>query len=130
MERSVSTSESTDVIDVTDLVADALPPDVETGTCTVFVPHTTAGVVVNEAEPRLLADIEAALASLVPADGGYGHDEVDDNAAAHIRASLLGESVTVPVRDGALALGTWQSILLVEGDGPRERRLDVTVVEA
>ncbi|RBI64512.1 YjbQ family protein [halophilic archaeon] len=123
MELEVETDERVEVVDVTDRVAERVPTDGDT--CTVFVPHTTAGVVVNENERRLLADLEDALADLVPEDGDYGHDELDGNADAHLRSMLLGEHVTVPVEDGDLALGTWQSILFVECDGPRSRRLRV-----
>jgi secondary thiamine-phosphate synthase enzyme len=130
MELSVSTSEPLEVVDVTERVEAGLDGSVESGTVTVFVAHTTAAVVVNEAEPRLLADVEEAVAGFVPDDREYRHDEIDDNAAAHLRAVLLGESVTVPVEGGELALGTWQSILLVECDGPRSRRLHVTVTES
>lgn len=128
MELEVATNERVDVVDVTDRVAEAVPDEAD-GICHVFVPHTTAGIVVNEHERRLLGDIESFLEELVPRGDGYAHDAIDDNADAHLRATLLGESVTVPVRDGRLALGTWQSILFVEGDGPRTRQLAVTVVE-
>jgi len=123
MEFTVSTDARLDVVDVTDEVAAALPDD-RGGTATVFVDHTTAGVVVNEAEPRLLEDVRTFLADLVPAEG-WRHDELDDNADSHLRALLLGPSETVPVVDGDLSLGRWQSILLVECDGPRERTLRV-----
>jgi secondary thiamine-phosphate synthase enzyme len=125
---AVPTSERVDLIDVTEAVADEVPADLDSGLCHVFVQHTTAGVVVNEAEGRLLSDIEGTLADLVPQNGGYDHDQIDDNADGHLRALLLGESVTVPVEDGDLALGTWQSILLVECDGPQTRQLRVTTV--
>ena len=125
MPVQVETGERVEVRDVTDEVAATVPDDVDRGVCTVYCPHTTAGVVVNEAERGLLRDLEAALERLVPRGAGYDHDAVDDNADAHLRATLLGESVSVPVADGALALGTWQSVLLVEGDGPRRRRLEV-----
>jgi len=92
----------------------------------VFVRHTTAGVVVNEAEPRLLGDLEDALDMLVP-DDGWDHDALDGNADSHVRAMLLGPSETVPVADGSPDVGTWQSVLLVECDGPRERTVDVIV---
>ncbi len=121
----VRTDERVSVRDVTDDVAAALPADVPDGVCTVFVPHTTAGVVVNEPERRLLEDVEGALDRLAPRGDGYAHDAVDDNADAHLRSMLLGESVTVPVVDGALALGTWQAVLFVECDGPRRRKLRV-----
>jgi secondary thiamine-phosphate synthase enzyme len=122
-EFTLSTDEGTELLDVTDRVADGIS-DQATGICTVFVEHTTAGVVVQEAEARLLDDLEEALAALVP-DDGWRHDEIDDNAAAHVRATLLGEHVTVPVSDGTLDLGTWQSVLFVECDGPRRRSVTV-----
>ncbi|MFB6164494.1 MAG: secondary thiamine-phosphate synthase enzyme YjbQ [Haloarculaceae archaeon] len=122
-EFTVETDDRLTTVDVTDRVAAALPADA-TGTCTIFVRHTTAGVLVNEAEPRLRADVETALADLVP-ETGWRHDELDGNADSHLRAMLLGPSETVPVREGDLALGTWQSIMLVECDGPRERAVTV-----
>jgi len=84
------------------------------------------GVVVNEAESRLLDDLATALDDLV-ADDGWQHDQIDDNADSHVRAMLVGESVTVPVVDGDLQLGRWQSILAVECDGPRSRTVTVRV---
>jgi secondary thiamine-phosphate synthase enzyme len=122
---SVETDDRLTCLDVTEQVASAVPPDVD-GTVTVFSRHTTCGVTVNEAEPRLLDDVEDFLSGLV-ADTGWTHDEIDGNADAHLRASLVGPSVTVPVDDGNLHLGTWQSVLLVECDGPRRRSLSVTV---
>lgn len=126
----MSTPERVAVVNITDEVAAEVPAGIGRGVCTVFVPHTTAGVMVNEDEPRLLADVESMLEAVLPADGGYAHDELDGNADAHLRVMLLGSSVAVPVIDGELGLGTWQSILLVEGDGPRTRRVAVVVTEA
>jgi secondary thiamine-phosphate synthase enzyme len=120
---TVSTDARLSVVDVTDQVVEAVPADAD-GTVTVFVEHTTAGVTINEAESRLLGDFERALAEIVPADG-WAHDEIDDNADAHIRAMLVGPGETIPVEDGSLALGTWQSVLLVECDGPRTRTVHV-----
>lgn len=122
---SVRTDSSIDVVDVTDRVESELPA-VDTGLCTVFVEHTTAAVSINEAEPRLLEDIETFVTGLSAPDG-WKHDALDGNADAHLRSSLLGRSVSVPIRDGELALGTWQSILLIDCDGPRTRTLTVTV---
>lgn len=122
---TVETDERTSLIDVTDRVRSALPADAE-GVCTVFCRHTTAGVIVNENEPRLRRDLADALADLVP-DEGWAHDELDGNADSHVRAMLVGESVTVPVEAGDLRVGRWQSIFLVECDGPRTRTLDVIV---
>lgn len=123
----VSTDARLEVIDVTDQVREAVPPDAD-GTATVASTHTTAAIAVNEAEPRLLGDLTTALDDLVP-DEGWAHDQIDDNADAHVRAMLVGASETVPVVDGDLQLGTWQSLLLVECDGPRTRTLRVTVTD-
>lgn len=120
---TVSTDERLSVVDVTDRVASSLPAGAE-GTATVHVDHTTAAVTVNEAEPRLLGDFETALSDLVP-DEGWDHDQLDGNADAHVRAMLVGPSVTVPVSNGQPDLGTWQSVLLVECDGPRTRTVRV-----
>lgn len=123
MEFTVSTDARLDAVDVTDRVAAAVPDDAD-GTVTVFVEHTTAGVVINEAESRLLGDMRTFLSDLVP-DEGWEHDRLDGNADSHLRALLLGPSETIPVDDGSLSLGRWQSVLLVECDGPRERTVRV-----
>ncbi|SEH37490.1 secondary thiamine-phosphate synthase enzyme [Halopenitus malekzadehii] len=125
MAISVETNGPTAVHAVTDRIEAAIPADVD-GLVTVFVRHTTAGVVVNEPESRLLEDFETFLEDLVP-DEGWQHDRLDGNADAHLRATLLGESVTVPVSAGELDLGRWQAVLLVECDGPRTRSIDVVV---
>lgn len=128
MSIQIETDGSVDVLDITEQVASELPA-VDTGVCTVFVNHTTAAVSINEAEPRLIEDIASFVESL-SAPNGWEHDALDGNADAHLRSSLLGRSVSVPVQDGELALGRWQSILLIECDGPRERSLSVQTVEA
>ena len=120
---TVETTERLSVRDVTARVEEALPPDAD-GTATVFVRHTTAAVTVNEAESNLLGDFVDALDGLV-ADEGWAHDRLDGNADSHVRAMLVGPSATVPVTDGGLDLGTWQSVLLVECDGARERTVEV-----
>jgi len=122
---TVETDSKTTVVDITGRVADQLPADAD-GVCTVYVRHTTAGVVVNEAERRLLDDLADGLETLVP-DEGWAHDALDGNADSHVRAMLVGESATVPVAAGELQLGRWQSILFVECDGPRTRTVDVVV---
>ena len=124
---TVESDAHTDVIDITERVRDAVP-DAAEGTCTVFVRHTTAGITVNEAEPRLLGDLGDALGDLVP-DSGWDHDELDGNADSHVRAMFVGPSETIPVRDGSLDMGTWQSVLLVDCDGPRERAVDVVITD-
>ena len=124
---TVETDRRTQVRDLTDAVAATVPEDA-TGTATVFSQHTTTGIVVNERERRLLGDVEAFLEGLVPEDG-WAHDQIDDNADSHLRALLLGPGETLPVMEGRLQLGTWQSILLVELDGPRKRTVSITVQE-
>jgi secondary thiamine-phosphate synthase enzyme len=124
---TVESDAHTDVIDITERVRDVIPEDAE-GTCTMFVRHTTAGITVNEAEPRLLGDLGDALGSLIP-DTGWDHDELDGNADSHVRAMVVGPSETIPVRDGDLDVGTWQSVLLVDCDGPRERAIDVVITD-
>ncbi len=92
------------------------------GMVSVFVPHTTAGVTINEgADPAVARDIVEGLGRFVPREAGYRHNE--GNSDAHIKASLIGSSVAVPVEQGTLRLGTWQSIYFAEFDGPRTRRV-------
>jgi secondary thiamine-phosphate synthase enzyme len=98
----------------------------------VYVPHTTAGVTVNErVDPDLLTDVEDALGRIVGDDWPWRHDDQDGpNAPSHVRASLMGPSVVVPLRDdGSLALGTWQGIFFCEFDGPRDRTVYVSVLQ-
>jgi secondary thiamine-phosphate synthase enzyme len=122
-EFTVETDARTTVVDITDHVAEAIPTDTD-GVCTVFVRHTTAGVIVNENERRLREDLADSLDELVP-DEGWSHDALDGNADSHVRAMLVGASETIPVENGELQLGRWQSVLFVECDGPRTRTVDV-----
>jgi secondary thiamine-phosphate synthase enzyme len=126
-EFRVRTASKREMIDVTDRVAAVVSRSgVREGICHVYVPHATAAVVVNENDdPNVCVDILDALGRQIP-EGVWRHDRIDNNAAAHIQAAILGPAETVPVVDGRLALGTWQAIMLVELDGPRDRRLVVT----
>jgi secondary thiamine-phosphate synthase enzyme len=114
--------------DITDRVNEVLrKAGVSGGICQVYVPHTTAGIVVNEnADPDVCSDMLGWLDRTVPQEGPYRHAE--GNSPAHIKATLVGQSAAVPVEDGRLALGTWQGIFLAEFDGPRERTVVVNVV--
>ena len=97
------------------------------GICTVFVPHTTAGVTINEnADPTVRTDMLQALDQIVPWRDNYEHSE--GNSAAHVKASLMGASLSILVLGGRLRLGTWQGIYLAEFDGPRRRQVWVKVV--
>lgn len=123
----VRTQRRAQLVDVTERVAAAIEKSgVADGICHVFVPHTTAGVTINEgADPDVARDLEMHLAHLVPKDGGFEHAE--GNSDSHIKTVLVGPSCTAPVRGGRLALGTWQAIFLCEWDGPRTRRVEVAV---
>jgi secondary thiamine-phosphate synthase enzyme len=125
---SVRTSARVEVVDLTPRVAEVVAgAGLAEGVCTVFARHTTTAIVVNEVADRALrADIPAALDRLVP-EGIWEHDRIDDNAAAHLKATILGTAKSIPVRDGRLLLGTWQGIALVEFDGPRSREVVVDV---
>jgi secondary thiamine-phosphate synthase enzyme len=98
------------------------------GVCRVFVPHTTAGLTINEnADPDVIRDITSVLDRLVPWEADYKHTE--GNSAAHVKASMMGSSVTVFIREGRLTMGTWQSIFFCEFDGPRTRNVWVEITE-
>ena len=124
IEFSVLTPSREALVDITEQVQAVLArhaPDLE-GVAHIFVPHTTAGITINEgADPAVVKDILAALARIAPRNAGYLHAE--GNSDAHIKAGLMGSHVAVPVSAGRLHLGTWQSIYLAEFDGPRTRRV-------
>ena len=128
----VETRDARQCIDLTDRVRAVVKrAGVEAGLCHVMVLHSTAAVVVNEFDdPNIGKDLLSALDRAVPEHAGWLHDRIDDNAHAHIKATLLGPSELVPVKGGDLLLGTWQRILLVELDGPRSRKLSVTILRA
>jgi secondary thiamine-phosphate synthase enzyme len=128
VQLQVSTSKKTEFIDITSEVESVVGESgVQNGLCHIFVPHTTAGVTINENwDPSVRVDILSVLDDLVPASGRYRHAE--GNAPAHIKASLMGSSQTVLVEGGRLVFGSWQGIFLAEFDGPRRRRVLVKVV--
>jgi secondary thiamine-phosphate synthase enzyme len=120
---ALQTAAREELVDITELVAGAVArAGLTDGAALVYVPHTTAGVTINEnADPSVPRDVMMALARLVPQTLPFTHAE--GNADAHVKASLMGSSVTVPVRSGALQLGTWQGVFFAEFDGPRRRRV-------
>ncbi|MCP3682732.1 MAG: YjbQ family protein [bacterium] len=128
-EISVPTKSKQEIVDITEQVADAVKKSgVSNGLCNVYVPHTSAAVIINEcADQNIKGDILKALNKAIPEHDDYKHDDVDNNAAAHIRASILGPSETIHIKDGKLDLGTWQAIMFVEFDGPRSRRVNVMI---
>ena len=117
-----------EMLDITERVAEIVRQSkAAEGICSVYVTHATAAIVINENDdPNVCTDVLDALDKLVP-EGVWRHDRVDNNAAAHIKSAILGPGETVPVQNAKLVLGTWQAIMLVELDGPRERRVVVTV---
>jgi secondary thiamine-phosphate synthase enzyme len=129
-EIAVSTSRKSELVDITEQVREALGELDGAAAALVYVPHTTAGVTINEhADPAVARDFEAALERIVSEDWPWQHvEEGEENAPTHIRAAFMGSDVLVPVSDGRLALGTWQGIFLCEFDGPRERRVYVTAL--
>jgi len=126
MERlDVKTQQRTELIDVTHRVEELVASSgIRSGLCTVYVPHTTAGCTINEhADPDVARDMLMELNKIVPFEDNYRHDE--GNSAAHIKATLVGCSHSIPIDQGRLVLGTWQGIFFCEFDGPRTRQLFV-----
>jgi len=118
---SVKTDSRTEMVNITSSVQKEIA-GVQDGICVVYVPHTTAGITINEgADPDVCDDILTKLSELVPPNRGYRHTE--GNADSHIKASLMGSSVSVMVENGRLVLGTWQKIFFCEFDGPRSRKV-------
>lgn len=127
-ELTLKTHTSTELINITAEVQSVVTQSgIKNGICVVYVPHTTVGLLINEPEPGFHSDLMHFLDKLIPEKGSYHHP--DGNAHAHIKASLLGSSKHFLVRDGRLALGTWQAIFLYEFDGPRTRHVIIKVME-
>jgi secondary thiamine-phosphate synthase enzyme len=124
----VKTRSRIEMVDVTAEVARAVSESgINEGICVVYCPHTTAGVVINEhADPAVAEDIMSALSEEYPHRRAWKH--MEGNADAHTKAAVLGNSATIPVSEGMLALGTWQGIFFCECDGPRSRELYIQTV--
>ena len=129
-EIQVRTERKTQVVDITADVREALAETDVASAALVYVPHTTAGITINEKiDPALVGDMEMALARIVADEWSWKHVDADGaNAPSHLRASLIGPQVLVPLRDGDLALGTYQGIFFCEFDGPRSRKVYVTAL--
>jgi secondary thiamine-phosphate synthase enzyme len=125
------TERRTQLIDITARVQGALDGSADASAALVYVPHTTAGVTINEhADPRVARDFEAALQRIVGDEWGWQHIEAgEENAPSHVRAALMSPQVLVPLENGRLALGTWQGIFFCEFDGPRQRTVYVTTLQ-
>lgn len=129
MRFDIRTSRREELVEVTTLVQRAVSEGgLESGAVLVFCPHTTAGITINEnADPDVTHDVIDGLARIAPLRANWRHSE--GNSDGHLKSSLVGASLTVPVEDGRLALGTWQGIYFCEFDGPRSRRLTVTLLQ-
>jgi secondary thiamine-phosphate synthase enzyme len=127
---SLRTERRTQVVEITGLVQEAVEDGSEAAAVLVYVPHTTAGVTINEnADPAVARDFERALERIVGDDWGWEHVEAnEENAPSHVRAALMGPQVLIPLDGGRLALGTWQGVFFCELDGPRTRSVYVTTL--
>lgn len=126
IEIKVRTTSRNQMIDITSEVSKHIP-DGFSGLALLYVPHTTAGVTINEgADPSVKNDILNHLAELIPHSGRYTH--MEGNSDAHIKSSLIGNSVNIIVRDGGIVLGTWQAVFFCEFDGPRNRKVYLNLV--
>jgi len=125
----INTKSRVELIDITDRIEKIVKKSgIDNGIVLVYTKHTTTALIINENECGLIQDIIDTLNKLVPTNVNYRHNVVDDNADAHIRAVLLGNSLVIPLVNSSLALGTWQRIFLVELDGPRSRTIYVKVI--
>lgn len=129
MDYSVRTSRSDEFINITGMVRDEVRKSgAKNGIAVVFVPHTTAGVTINEnADPDVVYDLLSILRKTYPESASYRH--IEGNSHAHIKASVMGSSVTIIIENGELKLGTWQGIYFCEFDGPRNRKVFIKVIE-
>jgi len=128
-EIAIKTKTKTQILDITAQVQKVVSESgIAEGLCCVFIPHTTAGVTINEnADPNVKQDIIMELNKVIPFNDNYSH--LEGNSAAHIKASIIGSSVNVPLKNNNLLLGTWQGICFCEFDGPRTRKFYVKIVE-
>jgi secondary thiamine-phosphate synthase enzyme len=127
-EIGLSTERKTQLVEITREVEGALEGATDASAALVFVPHTTAGVTIQEhADPAVARDLEAALERIVGDDWGWQHvEDGEENAPSHVRAALAGPQLVIPLAEGKLALGTWQGVFFCEFDGPRQRKVYVT----
>ncbi len=126
---SISTSKRQELIDITNRVeAIVKKSNVKEGLCTVFAMHATAAVIINEnADPNICLDLIESLNELIP-KGKWRHDKLDGNADAHIKSSILDPSETIPIKNNQLQLGTWQAVMFCENDGPRNRKIIISII--
>lgn len=126
---NIASKNRVEIINITHKVNEILQgSEIKNGLVLIFTRHTTSALIINEDEQRLKRDILDLLEKIVPANGNYRHNEIDNNADAHLRSSLMQPFLVTPVINGSLQLGTWQSLFFLELDGPRNREVIVTVM--
>lgn len=127
-EIHVKTNRRMELIDITDMINSIIAKsEVGDGIALIFTKHTTVALIVNENEAGLISDIEASLKRLIP-KLDYKHDRIDNNADSHLRSILLQSSIVLPIKDSHLDLGTWQRVILIELDGPRDRTVTIKLL--
>jgi secondary thiamine-phosphate synthase enzyme len=123
----LNTNKNFEIIDITSRINNLI--DVETGIISIFSRHSTSAIVVNENEKGLLKDLEFTLNNLITDKYSYSHDRIDNNARSHLKSFLLSSSEALPIKNGKLDLGTWQSVFFIELDGPRNNRtITLTII--
>ena len=123
----INTNRNFEIIDITSKINELI--DVENGIISIFSKHSTSAIVVNENESGLLNDVEFTLNNLITDKFTYQHDRIDDNAKSHLKSFLLSSSECLPIKNGRLDLGTWQSVFFIELDGPRHSRtISLTII--
>jgi secondary thiamine-phosphate synthase enzyme len=128
-EIDIKTSKDLEIVDISSKIAEIVKSSkIKQGLINIFTRHSTSAIVINENESRLIKDFENLLMKIVSENENYGHNAIDNNAAAHLRSFLLGGSQSIPIENGHLDLGTWQSIFFVELDGPRDRKVKITIM--
>lgn len=130
-EFRILTNKKQELIDITDKIKEIVKDSgVKNGICIIYVPHATAGILINENyDNSVCNDIINKLEEIAPSTGTYEHDKIDDNAHSHIKASIIGPSETTIIQNNKLVLGTWQGIALAEFDGPKTRTILVKIIE-
>lgn len=126
----VKTNQSEDFKNITPQIEEIISSsNIKSGLVLVYVPHATAAITINEnADPNIGFDILKAIKRIIPDHNNYSHDRIDNNASSHIKSSLIGPSETLQIRDNQLVLGTWQSILLMDFDGPKTRNINIKII--
>jgi secondary thiamine-phosphate synthase enzyme len=125
----LKTNNRVEIIDITRSVDAALAESgLRKGLVNIYSKHSTSAIFINENESGLLEDYLNLIDKLVPTDDNYRHDQIDNNADSHLRSFIIGNNETVPFENGSMDLGTWQSVFFLDMDGPRNRKITITIM--